>query len=138
MYKLLEHTADIGIEVKAEGWAELFAEAARGLTALLYDPSLVKEDITQEWKVKVREGDAENLLVKWLSHILYEFEVNNFMPRRFEILSWSPLELSAKGIGEIFERNRHRLRLAVKGVTYHQLKIEQVDGKYQVKIFFDV
>lgn len=138
MYKLMEHTADIGIIVSDKELPGLFSEAARGMTALLFDPNLVDGQLSQEWDIKISQGDMESLLAEWLNKILYEFEVNSFMPRRFNISSLHPLHLKVQVQGEMFDRNRHQLRLALKGVTQHQLKINPCDDGYSVKLFFDV
>ena len=42
MYEVFEHTADLGLRVRAANIETLFAEAGRGLTSLIVDPATVE------------------------------------------------------------------------------------------------
>src|SRR4030095_10663581 len=54
-YEMLEHTADLRIEVTGEDVAELLARCAGALADLLYDPAPVREAIRRS--VRLDEGD---------------------------------------------------------------------------------
>lgn len=134
-WKLLEHTADIRMEVWGATLEELFANAADGLTSLL---SIRHEPIEEAvLDVGVDGDDHEQLLVNFLREILYYNQVNGFVPARCEITFPQPTRLQAKLHGRYASIDEARLDEEIKGVTYHDLHIREADG-YSVRIVFDV
>ena len=73
----------------------------------------------------MESGDRESLLVDWLNEVLYWFDGKRIAFREFRVTRLErPAPLQAIGMGEPRDPERHRARLIVKAVTYHQLKIE--------------
>ena len=125
-HRLLEHTADMGIEANGETLEELFAQAAYGLLEIIAG---VPEAVSREEKsVTLKGGDTEELLVNWLNEILYLFEIQGFFPLDFEVeeVGWN--RLRARVRGEPFDPRRHVVEREVKAVTYHRLRVEKTDG----------
>jgi len=135
-FKILEHPADVGIEASGASLREAFEHAATGLMSIILDLSLVE---VQESKIiKLHANDAEQLLVRWLSEILYLFDGKGFVPKEFSISSLSPTSLTALIRGEQFSATMHRTKLDVKAVTYHQVMVrDDNDGAY-VRVFLDI
>jgi SHS2 domain-containing protein len=46
--------------------------------------------------------------------------------------------IQAVGLGEPRDPLRHRARLIVKAVTYHQLKIERRGGMWVAEVYLDI
>lgn len=135
-HRLLEHTADMGIEASGETLEELFAEAAYGLLEIIAGaPELYSRE---ERSVTVEGGDTEELLVHWLNEILYLFEIKRFFPLDFEIEEVRGNRLRARVRGEPFDPQRHPVEREVKAVTYHQLRVEKTDGLWHARVYVDL
>ena len=135
-FKILEHPADVGIEASGASLKEAFEYVATGLMSIILDPSLVE---VQESKIiKLRASDPEQLLVRWLSEILYLFDGKGFVPKEFSISALSPTSLTALIRGEQFSATMHRTRLDVKAVTYHQVMVREENGGACVRVFLDI
>ena len=133
-FDIIEHTADVGIVAYGARLEEAFANAAYGMFTFIADLEKVGETICRE--IEVQAEDEESLLVSWLNELLYQFEVNRIIFRRFDILDLSQTTLKANGYGEKIDTKRHHLKSGVKAATYHMLEIEKGDG-YKVQIIFD-
>lgn len=135
-HRLLEHTADMGIEASGATLEELFAEAASGLLEIIAGtPQVVARE---ERRVTVTAGDTGELLVHWLNEILYLFESQGFLPLDFEVEEIRMNRLRARVRGETFDPQRHPLEREVKAVTYHQLRVEKTDGLWWARVYVDL
>jgi len=135
-YRLLEHTADMGIEAVAESREELFAQAAYGLLEIL--SGSLEAAAREERIVEVQATDQEELLVSWLNEILYLFETKRFQPVDFEVEEVGWTAMKARVRGEPFDPERHPVQREVKAVTYHQLKVERNDGHWTARVYVDL
>ncbi len=133
-FRLIEHTADMGLVAYGESLAEAFANAAYGLFSLIVEPNKVKEKESR--KVTVQAQDAESLLFNWINELIYIFEVERLLFKSFDITEFTGQSLEATCWGEKYDPSRHQLKTGVKSATYHMLK---VDGeKNRVQVIFDV
>jgi SHS2 domain-containing protein len=135
-FEVLEHPADIGLRAFGGTLPELFACAAVAMLSIAADPEAVEP--RQEYELRVESADRESLLVDWLNEVLYWFDGKGVAFRDFRFTEWDEVSLRATGRGEPRERGRHRARLIVKGVTYHQLKIERRDGLWVAEVYLDI
>ena len=120
-FSIIEHPADVGIEARGGSVREAFEQAAYGLMSLIVDASSVTHAETRT--IFVEATDQEQLLVRWLNELLYLYDGEKFVPVKFEIGELSPQHLRALVGGERFDQHRHRTRVDVKAMTYHQLAI---------------
>ncbi len=136
MYETFEHTADLGLRVRAPDLDTLFAEAA----ACLF--SVVVEDLgtvrpLQRIDVTIDGTDREYLLFDWLRELLYRFDLRHLLPSRFEVrVGESGLEGTAWG--EPFDPARHALAHEVKAITYHALKVERTADGWLAEVIVDI
>ena len=136
MFKLIEHTADMGIEAHAESLSRIFEEVAQGLTAMIYADSTASPEISRS--ITLQADNKEELLVAWLNEILYWIDSDNIIPAGFEIDSLSDTELTASVVGECFDNQRHIVDRQVKSVTYHQLSLEENDDGWLARVYVDL
>ena len=136
MFEILEHTADIGFRARGCTPGELFESAAEALVGIAVE----LDDITERetYPLAAQGEDYESLLVNWLSEVLYWLDGNRVAMRRFQIREFSALRIIGEGFGEPCDPARHRAKLIVKGVTYHQLKIGQDPGGWWAEVFLDI
>ena len=86
--------------------------------------------------IELKEEDAETLLFEWLNHLLYVFDVEMLLLKRFDIEHFDGSNLKATCHGEKYDPARHRLIRGVKSATYHMLKVDR--ERNQVRVIFDV
>lgn len=136
MYETFDHTADLGLRVRAADLNALFAEAAQALfAALVENPDAVAP--LQRLDVSIAGSDHEYLLFDWLKELLYRFEVEHLLLSRFEVqIGTDGLEGSAWG--EPFDAKRHELAHEVKAITYHGLRVEQTPDGWLAEVIVDI
>lgn len=132
----LDHTADTGFIARGSDLKEAFANAALGLFAVLADLSEVRE--TQAEAVTVAADTPETLLVEWLSELLYRYEADGLLFRRFDIHDLTPTSLQATAYGERADPARHGLKVLVKGITYYGLEVHDAPGNAWVQVVLDI
>ena len=133
-FEVIDHTADIGIIAYGKDEKEVFTNSAFAMFSLIAELDGVAESVFRE--VEVTADDEETLLVAWLNELLYLFDVENIIFKRFDIISLDELRLRANAYGEKFDPLRHELKTQIKAATYHMLKIEKGDG-FRAQIIFD-
>ena len=133
-FQLIEHTADTGLVAYGSSLAEAFANAAYGLFSIITELNKVRE--VESRSVAVSTGDAESLLFEWLNHLIYVFDVEHLLFKRFDITEITEHNLKATCWGEKYNPSRHHLKLGVKSTTYHMLKVDR--EKNRVQVIFDV
>ena len=134
-FDIFDHTADVGIIAYGADLKQAFASAARALFSLITELDDVEEVIHQD--IKLNASDVESLLVGWLNELVYRFDTEGILFRRFDISQLDDTHLEARGYGEKADSSRHKLKTGVKGATYHMLKVDKTDG-YRLQVLFDI
>lgn len=134
-FEVFDHTADIGILAHGSSQEEAFVNAARGMFSLITDLDLVKEVEARD--VEVQAVDRELLLAAWLSELLFLFEVEYLLFRRFQVEFPAPGRLRGVAWGEKIDPRRHPIHMGIKAVTHHMLQVEKEDG-YWARVIFDI
>lgn len=135
-YRLLEHTADMGIEAEGETQAVLFQQMALGLRQIITACPDIRPQT--EMIIEVVGMDREELLVNWLGELVFLLETRHFLPACFEIETIDEQRLRARVLGETFDPARHFLEREVKAVTYHQVKVESTEKGWFAQVFVDL
>jgi len=133
-FRLIEHTADIGLVAYGESLAEAFANAAYGMFSIITDLGSVKEKESRT--VEAKADDREGLLFEWLNNLLYYLDVETLLFRRFDIIEFGEKYLKADCYGEKHDPSRHHLKTGVKSATYHRLEVDETEHK--VRVIFDI
>ncbi len=136
MHETFEHTADLGLRIRAPDLETLFAEAAQALfEAILEDLSTVRHE--RKVIVALKGNDKEFLLFDWLKELLYRFDAEHLLFGRFEVrIGHDGLEGAAWG--EPLDRARHNLDHEVKAITYHGLRVAMVDDIWEAEVIVDI
>ena len=135
-YRELPHTADLAWRLWGKDLPELFENAGRALSATLTDRRYLRGRVTRE--VSLTAGDREALLVDWLNHLLYLFDLDGFLGRDFQVESLNDERLEARVTGESFDPARHPERTGVKAATFHQLSIVPVKDGWEATVVLDL
>ena len=134
-FEIINHTADVGIIAYGADIKQAFANAARALFNLITELGDIDEVLSRN--IEVTAADEESLLVEWLNELIYQFDTENIIFKRFDITELDNTRLRAKNYGEKVDSSRHKLKTGVKAATYHMLKIDKGDG-YKVQVIFDI
>ena len=122
MYEIFEHTADLGLRVRAATLPELMADAGRGLFAMVVDDlASIRPVLTRQFHIS--GSDKTYLLFDWLNELLYVCDTERLAFSQFDV------QMTADGLtatvgGEPLDPTRHRLTHEIKAITYHGLLVE--------------
>ena len=134
-FEIINHTADVGIVAYGADMSQAFANAARALFSLITELDDVTEVLHRD--IELTAPDEEGLLVKWLNELIYLFDTENIIFKRFDIIKLNYTQLKARSYGEKVDKSKHKLKTGVKAATYHMLKVDRGDV-CQVQVLFDI
>lgn len=124
----------MGLAAHGKDLPEAFANAAYGMFSIIAGLDTVKE--VESRRVEVNADDTEGLLFEWLNSLLYYFDVEMLLFKRFDIMEFGEGRLVAQCFGEKYDPSRHQLKTGVKSATYHMLEVDR--AKNRVQVIFDV
>jgi SHS2 domain-containing protein len=136
MYETFEHTADLGLRIRAATLDELFAEAGRGFFSLIV-ANLEAVRPVEEVSLGVVGGELDYLLFDWLNELLYIFESRRLVLVEFKVRA-SESSVQATARGEPFDPARHQSEHEVKAITYHELKVMRENGSWLAEVIVDI
>jgi SHS2 domain-containing protein len=135
-YRVLDHTADFMVEVWGADFAEVAADGARALFDIITDTKTVRG--TSKVPVQVQADTYEQLLVAWLTELLFLYETELWLFSRFEFKRAGEGIIEAHAWGEKLDPERHPIDREVKAVTYHRLVLERKNDRLRATIVFDL
>ena len=132
-FTVIEHEADMGLEIYGRNLAELFMHAGAALFSLITDPETTEARFTRQITIDSEEG----ALVVFLNELLYLWDTEKFIPQTFSVrLDGERLE--ADITGETFDPGKHSVYKEVKAVTYHKFTIQQEGDLLKATVFLDI
>jgi len=141
-YKLIDHTADIGCEIYGRTRKELFANSVVALFELMLgqrSSSETKEKEAFETKsINVEGIDLEDLFINFLREVLYLFNGEGWM-----VVDCQPLQVTNKHIiarltGEPYISTKHQVKMEIKAVTYHGLRVKKTKTGWVGRVIYDI
>lgn len=127
------HTGEVRMVLRAPDLPGLFAEAARGLAALMVErPEAIEARESLDLSVEGR--DAEALLVAWLDELIYQTEVSGKVYAEIEAIELRDGSLSARVRGG----PPKAFKTSVKAATFHGLRIVQDEEGARAAVVLDV
>ena len=136
-YKLIDHTADFGIQVFGSDLTALFENAAHAMFDLIVDHH--KAGGTQRRQVDLKGDDWPDLMVNWLRELLYLWNGKGLIVKKADISSISEYNISAIVKIDPYDPTLHEIKEEIKAVTYHQIVVRpKGDRGWESKIIFDV
>ena len=134
-YKIIDHTADIGIKITGRFLTEIFWKAMHATADLLSGGIEIKPRIERGFSTK--EENIETALVSILEEIIYFFEKDSFLPSMCSVrIKEDVYEIRLKG--DIVSAEDIKNGTEIKAVTYHQLEVKEVRNGYQATVIFDI
>jgi SHS2 domain-containing protein len=136
MYEFFEHTADLGLRIRAADLPALFSEAGRALfAAIVEDIDSIRPQQSAELRLPPQENEL--LFFDWLSELLYRFEVNHLVFGQFQV-KIDENGLLAQLHGEPFDASRHIPLHEVKAITYHGLRVDKQSDGWLAEVIVDI
>jgi SHS2 domain-containing protein len=135
-FEILEHPADIGFRAYASSLDHLYLNSAMAMLSIAGDPAAAEP--REKYRLAVESVDRESLMVDWLSEVLYWYDGKRIAFHEFQLGAFGDFAIEAYGLGEPRDPERHRARIIVKAVTYHQLKIERRGHLWVAEVYLDI
>lgn len=136
MYETFEHTADVGLRIRAADLNGLLEEAARALFAVIVaNPEAIQP--VQQVEFQLNGTKRDDLLFDWLAELLYTLDTRRMVFSQFEV-HVDDHGLTATARGEPIDRKRHTLAQEVKAITYHGLKVERDGAGWLAEVIVDL
>ena len=135
-YEFIDHTADIAIKASGKTLAETFENAAKAMFDIITDKSEIES--VGQYGIELEAPDLEQLLVDWLSELLFINTSQNLVFGFFKVeLDEKKKKLSTKIFGEKYDISKHKVGAEIKAVTYHMLEVRN-KRPYHVQVLFDI
>lgn len=141
-FRIIEHTADVGIEVEGETLEELFKTAALGMIHIIFGKVFEDEKPTLTRQVETDGPEKEDILNNFLSEVLYLIEAERFIPIRFLGTrieeDQENFRFSTVAWGMEFDPQKHQMKTEIKAVTFHQMDVHRQNDRWKTRIIFDI
>ena len=135
-YEVIEHTADIGIRVKAKDLAGLFKTAGLALFELSAQKLPTKDKQQHKISVGQKGADLEELFVNWLNELLSLSSAEGVIFEDLQIEKMENNEIDAVAIGS--DVKNYKVNTEIKAATYHELKVQNDKSGWTAEVIFDV
>jgi SHS2 domain-containing protein len=135
-YRLLNHTADLGMCVNGVSLKKLYENAGK---ALLEQLVILKQSSGGEkLSISLSAADHADLMVKWLSEILYIFNGENLVVEDIRVKSIRENHINSTLTITPFTPDKHDLIREIKAVTYHQIEVKKENNLWITRVIFDL
>jgi SHS2 domain-containing protein len=136
MFEFFDHTADLGLRVRAADLPALFAEGGRALVSVIVsNPQAIASREVRS--IRLQASGLDYLFFDWLQELLFLSETQHFLGRDFHVAVANG-SLEARVSGEISDPLRHVPAHEVKAVTYHELKVMQQGAGWMAEVILDI
>jgi len=138
VYSYLDHISDVYVHICNDTLGGIFEDAALAAFEVMVDTRRVDGKTVKA--VELAADDIEQLLYKWVDHLIYLFDAESFAVCRahVKILEGPSPSLSAEICGEPYDPGRHGHKVAVKAMTYSLMKISKIRGSWECYFVLDI
>jgi SHS2 domain-containing protein len=139
MWRTLDHTADVALEVEAASWAELLAESARAFGEWTSGGTLSPELHETERALEVQGVDRVETWVRYWRELLRLWIVEGFLPVHARVEAASDGRNVRARVGCVSAGALDPAHCAdVKAVTWHAARVEEREGRWIGTIVLDL
>jgi SHS2 domain-containing protein len=141
-FRYLDHMTDAVIEAYGRTLDEAFENSAYGLVNTMFDPKRVSP--TQAINIQAKGYDLKSLLYDWLEKVLLTILVDNMLVVVFKVKIYENINndngyfLSGIANGEYLNPKKHRYKVEIKAVTYHEMEVIQEKNKVITRFLLDL
>ncbi len=138
-FKFLAHTADAKFQAYGKTLDEAFSNSALAMFSIIVETRFIDKKISK--KISLKSSDLDSLLYKFLEKLLYLLDTQFFLLADIKSLKVSKkadgFSLDSEVVGDKFHE-KYELLGSVKAVTYNQMFIKKVKGKYIAQVVVDI
>lgn len=135
-YTIIEHTADIGIRVKAKSLESLFKYSAAAVFELSCRKIKKAYGKPKIFFISLRAANSEELFVCWLNELLSLSQARAVVFSSFRINELDAFHVKAEA--GAYPASDYKTEKEIKAATYHKLKIRKKQGGWEAEVIFDV
>lgn len=136
-HRLIDHTADFGLEFWAPEPEQLFSLAARVLFQNMVD-SQSRLVGRHRHCLQVDGVDWADLMVNWFRELLFLWHGQGEVLVDVTIESLSATQLHATLTADDFNPDLHAVLHEIKAVTYHQIQVGPCEKGWCARVIFDL
>jgi SHS2 domain-containing protein len=130
MYRWVDHTGELELEIEAPDERTVFEDAAAALRELMEDDS---READESRELDLAAPDRATLLAEYLSELLFYAETEDFVP-----VELGRLERDGGRLRATVHGHRGRPPHLVKAVTYHRLRFDRTAEGWHASVVLDV
>ena len=133
-----DHTADVGLRIRGDSLADLFATAAGAMfDYIVANRAAVREVLADP--LDLRADSPGDLLAAWLDELLFRSETRHLLYGWFDVrVAGDGRCLEATALGEPIDRDRHVLDHEVKAVTRHGFLLRPDADGWLAEMILDI
>ncbi|MFX1518517.1 MAG: archease [Promethearchaeota archaeon] len=139
-YNILDHTADVKIEVFGSTLEEAFEVAGRALVEVMTEIS--KVEAKEKRHIAVTGEDLYALLYEWLEALIVLFDAEGLVFSRFTVYRieqrTNEWHLTGEVWGEMFDIDKHPQGTEVKAITYAEMEIQKEELHVRLQFVLDI
>lgn len=135
-YRLIDHTADLGMVVFAPTEKALYETAGAALFDILAEG--IPPGPGPAETLHIRGEDPAERMVNWLRELLYLWAGKGLLVRDIRVTRITEDRLSAAVRVHPYDPKRHGIKTEIKAVTYHRLRVGPTSKGWEAFIIFDV
>jgi SHS2 domain-containing protein len=130
VYRWVEHTGELELEIEAASEQEVFEDAMKAIGELL---GAVGGEPSPPTVLALGAEDRAVLLADWIGELAFLAETEGLLPRRL-----TSIELGPAGLRAEIEGTYGRPPNLVKAATYHRLAFERAGAGWRATVVLDV
>ncbi len=128
VFRFVEHTAELEVELEADSPEGVLEEARRAFEEL----AGAGRGEPAEFGLDLETPDLPTLLAAWLDELVFLADVEGVVAESAE------LELDGRRLSGVVRGRRGEPRPIVKAVTLHRLRFRPEDGAWRGRVVLDV
>jgi SHS2 domain-containing protein len=135
-YRITTRHSELAVRVLGNSQADLFANSAFALFDVMTE--VAKVDIKDRIPVEVEGTDRDDLMVNWMSELLYLYQGSGYLLKEFHIREAKDRLVKAEVCGEKIDPDRHEINQEIRGVAYHQSRIQKTGDQWTAQLIFEI
>ena len=137
-FEFLEHVADLRFMAYGKSLNDCFQNSAKAMFSAISDMKSIDEKDMK--RIALKAEDLEVLLHDFLSELLFLFETEGLLFKKFHVSIDRNKEyrLRAELYGEKFDPKKHEIKTEIKAITYHEMLIERRNKEWVAEVLCDI
>lgn len=133
-YKFLPHTADVKFKAYGKTLNESFENSALAMFNIMYTGKIKS---SEKIKFYIKGSDIDNLLYLFLEKLLILLDSKNFLVSKIKVkINMENISMDVLLYGD--NSGNYSLNTGIKSVTYNEMFVKKINGKWVCQVVLDV